>query len=109
MLTSYRKLAPRQIEPLTCRAKGLSNAETAEVMDCSRANVSNLLAECFFKLHARGCPDAVANAMKHGMIQLCLLIVLVITATRSGSDLMRPRIPRRAGQVVRIRNRDDLA
>ncbi|GAB2507328.1 LuxR C-terminal-related transcriptional regulator [Microbulbifer agarilyticus] len=108
MQTSYRKLAPRQVQALTCRAKGLSNAETAEVMGCSKANVSNLLTECFFKLHARGCPDAIATAMKHGMIQLCVLITLLVTATGSGSDLLRPRLPRRAGQIVRIRNREDL-
>lgn len=109
MQTSYRKLAPRQAEALTHRAKGLSNAETAEVMGCSKANVSNLLTECFFKLHARGCPDAVATAMKHGMIHLCLLITLIVTATSAGNDLLRPRMPRRAGQVVRIRNREDMA
>lgn len=109
MQTSYRKLAPRQVQALTYRAKGLSNAETAAVMGCSKANVSNLLTECFFKLHARGCPDAVATAMKHGMIQLCLLITLVVSASGAGSDLLRPRMPRRGGQVVRIRNREDLA
>ena len=108
MQTNYRKLAPRQAEALVHRAKGLSNAETATVMGCSKANVSNLLTECFFKLHARGCPDAIATAMKHGMIQLCMLITLVVTATGAGNDLLRPRLPRRGGQVVRIRNREDL-
>ncbi|WP_444939445.1 LuxR C-terminal-related transcriptional regulator [Microbulbifer sp. JMSA002] len=49
--SNLKRLAPREAEALTYRSRGLSNKEASEAMQCSVANVINLLAECFYKLH----------------------------------------------------------
>ncbi|MFI2810167.1 response regulator transcription factor [Microbulbifer sp. JSM ZJ756] len=105
---TFRKLAPRQAEALSHRARGLSNAETAQAMRCSVANVSNLLAECFFKLHARNSVDAVAKAVKHGLIQFAVVASVIVGAGPDASELLRTRFQRRPTiQTIRIRNRED--
>lgn len=110
METTYRKLAPRQAEALAHRARGLSNAETAAAMRCSVANVGNLLSECFFKLHARGATDAVAKAIKLGMIHFLLLLAIAAGVTPDANKFTRPRTPRRpTEQLVRIRIRESIA
>jgi len=106
----YRPLAPRQAEALTHRARGLTHAETAAAMGCSTGNVANLLGECFFKLHARSCVDAVAKAMQHGLIHFALVATIIVGAGPDASDLIRTRFQRRPTiQTIRIRNREDLA
>ena len=108
--TKIRPLAPRQAEALSHRARGLSNAETAAAMCCSVANVTNLLAECFFKLHARNSVDAVAKAVKHGLIQFAVVASIIVGAGPDASELLRTRFQRRPTvQTIRIRNREDLA
>ncbi|MCH9691697.1 MAG: LuxR C-terminal-related transcriptional regulator [Gammaproteobacteria bacterium] len=105
----YRKLAPRQAEALACRARGLSNRETAQAMRCSVANVANLLTECFFKLHARNSTEAVAKAVKLGMIQFGLLVSIIIGIAADPPDLMRTRFQRYPTiRSVRNRNREYL-
>ncbi|MCO1336214.1 LuxR C-terminal-related transcriptional regulator [Microbulbifer sp. OS29] len=107
--TQYRPLAPRQAEALTHRAQGLSNRETAQAMRCSVTNVTNLLAECFYKLHARNSTDAVAKAVKHGLIQF-ILILTVIGGISADQEQLRTRFQRRLNsQTLRIRNRENLA
>ncbi|WP_346839802.1 helix-turn-helix transcriptional regulator [Microbulbifer sp. SAOS-129_SWC] len=101
--TNFRPLAPRQAEALAHRARGLSNAETAAAMACSVANVTNLLAECFFKLHARNSTDAVAKAIKFGLIQFCLLVTLLGSISPDALTPARSRIPRRPAKEIRIR------
>ncbi|MFS1525347.1 response regulator transcription factor [Microbulbifer sp. 2304DJ12-6] len=104
----YRKLAPRQAEALTHRARGLSNAETAAAMHCSIANVTNLLSECFFKLHARNSTDAVAKAIKHGLIQFGLLASILVSAGTDSQEQLRTRFQRKPTiKTVRIRNQGE--
>ncbi|MEX2964233.1 response regulator transcription factor [Microbulbifer sp. TYP-18] len=106
----YKPLAPRQAEALTHRARGLSYAETAAAMGCSVANVDNLLSECFFKLRARNSTDAVAKAIKHGLIQFALLAAVIAGAGPDANELMRTRFQRRPTiRTTRIRNRENLA
>ncbi|MCO1336647.1 LuxR C-terminal-related transcriptional regulator [Microbulbifer sp. OS29] len=107
--TEFRPLAPRQAEALTHRARGLSNRETAQAMRCSVTNVSNLLAECFYKLHARNSTDAVAKAVKHGLIQF-ILIACIINGIGADQEQIRNRLNRRPTvRTIRIRNRENLA
>ncbi|WP_444959730.1 response regulator transcription factor [Microbulbifer sp. VVAC002] len=102
--THLRPLAPRQAEALTHRARGLSNRETAQAMQCSVTNVSNLLAECFYKLHARNSTDAVAKAVKHGLIQFTL-IATIVSGIGAGQEQLRTRLYRRhTSQTIRIQN-----
>ncbi|WKD48240.1 response regulator transcription factor [Microbulbifer spongiae] len=101
----YRKLAPRQAEALTHRARGLSNAETAAAMHCSIANVANLLTECFFKLHARNSTDAVAKAIKHGLIQFTLVASIISGVGTDTQEQLRTRFQRKPTiKTIRIRN-----
>ncbi|WKD51097.1 response regulator transcription factor [Microbulbifer spongiae] len=101
----YRKLAPRQAEALTHRARGLSNAETAAAMHCSIANVANLLSECFFKLHARNSTDAVAKAIKHGLIQFTLVASIISGTGTDTQEQLRTRFQRKPTiKTIRIRN-----
>ncbi|WP_043316614.1 LuxR C-terminal-related transcriptional regulator [Microbulbifer sp. HZ11] len=107
---TYRPLAPRQAEALTHRARGLSQAETAAAMGCSVGNVSNLMAECFFKLHARSSVDAVAKAVQQGLIQFALVATILAGVGPDASEQMRTRFQRRPTiRTIRIRNREDLA
>ena len=107
---SYRALAPRQAEALTYRAQGMSHAETAAAMGCSPANVSNLLSECFFKLHARSSVDAVAKAIQNGLIHFALVATILAGVGPEASEQMRTRFQRRPTiRTIRIRNREDLA
>ncbi|WP_444890021.1 response regulator transcription factor [Microbulbifer sp. DLAB2-AA] len=100
-----RPLAPRQAEALTHRARGLSNRETAQAMQCSVTNVTNLLAECFYKLHARNSTDAVAKAVKHGLIQFALLACVLSGIGADAQDQLRTRFQRRPTvRTIRIRN-----
>ncbi|GAB2879216.1 LuxR C-terminal-related transcriptional regulator [Microbulbifer echini] len=100
-----RPLAPRQAEALTHRARGLSNRETAQAMRCSVTNVTNLLAECFYKLHARNSTDAVAKAVKHGLIQLALIASIISGIGADAQEQLRTRIQRRPSvRTIRIRN-----
>ncbi|WP_226649366.1 response regulator transcription factor [Microbulbifer variabilis] len=99
-----RPLAPRQAEALTHRARGLSNRETAQAMQCSVTNVTNLLAECFYKLHARNSTDAVAKAVKHGLIQFVLLATIV-SGMGAKQEQLRIRLYRRlTSQTIRTQN-----
>lgn len=108
--SKYRKLAPRQAEALAHRARGLSNAETAAAMHCSVANVNNLLAECFYKLYARNSTEAVAKAVKHGLIHLALIASVLNGIGPDAQEQLRTRIQRRPTvRTIRIRNREDLA
>ncbi|WP_226649304.1 response regulator transcription factor [Microbulbifer variabilis] len=105
MAPIYRPLAPRQAEALTHRARGLSNRETAQAMQCSVTNVSNLLAECFYKLHARSSTDAVAKAIKHGLIHFVLLACVLSGINADAQDQLRTRFQRRPTvRTIRIRN-----
>ncbi|MFS1525661.1 response regulator transcription factor [Microbulbifer sp. 2304DJ12-6] len=105
--SKYRKLAPRQAEALTHRARGLSNAETAAAMHCSIANVANLLTECFFKLHARNSTDAVAKAIKHGLIQFTLVASIISGVGPEAQEQLRTRFQRRPTvKTTRIRNQE---
>ncbi|WHI52960.1 LuxR C-terminal-related transcriptional regulator [Microbulbifer sp. MLAF003] len=100
-----RTLAPRQAEALTHRARGLSNKETAEAMRCSVANVTNLLAECFYKLHARNSTEAVAKAVKHGLIHFALIASVLSGIGADAQEQLRTRIQRRPTiRTLRIRN-----
>lgn len=100
------KLAARQEEALTHRAHGLTNAETAMAMHCSVANVNNLLRECYFKLVARGAPDAIAKAVSQGLISLCLCLCIITNLSASGNDQpFRLRGGRQGQQITRtLRN-----
>ncbi|WP_444897757.1 response regulator transcription factor [Microbulbifer sp. SSSA005] len=101
----YRPLAPRQSEALMHRARGLSNKETAAAMRCSVANVTNLLAECFYKLHARNSTEAVAKAVKHGLIQFALIASVISGIGTDAQEQLRTRMQRRpTTQTIRIRN-----
>ncbi|WP_445357380.1 response regulator transcription factor [Microbulbifer sp. ANSA002] len=108
---NLRPLAPREAEALTYRSRGLTNKETAEAMRCSVANVTNLLAECFYKLHARNSTEAVAKAVKHGLIQFALLACVLSGMGADAQDQLRTRFQRRPTvRTIRIRNnREGLA
>ncbi|WP_444945658.1 response regulator transcription factor [Microbulbifer sp. VTAC004] len=100
-----RPLAPRQAEALTHRARGLSNRETAQAMQCSVTNVTNLLTECFYKLHARNSTDAVAKAVKHGLIQFALIASVLSGIGTDAQEQLRTRIQRRPTiRTIRTRN-----
>lgn len=111
-----RQLAPRQAEALTYQARGFSYMETAAAMACSKANIANLLRECFFKLHAANTREAIARAMQLGLIHLCLLLALASIFSNYGNPITRPRSPRqpvRPPATARItrsgRNCEDIA
>ncbi|WP_445363161.1 response regulator transcription factor [Microbulbifer sp. ANSA003] len=104
----YLLLAPRQAEALTHRARGLSNRETAQAMQCSVTNVSNLLAECFYKLHARNSTDAVAKAVKHGLIQF-VLIATIVSGIGAEQEQLRTRFQRRLTSQTIRNNREGIA
>lgn len=104
-----RKLAPRQQEALSYQARGYSYGETALAMDCSVANVANLLRECFFKLHAANTREAIARAMQKGLIHICL-VATVFSSVLGDTDLIRVRLQRKPNsQITRLRNREDIA
>ncbi|WP_020413151.1 LuxR C-terminal-related transcriptional regulator [Microbulbifer variabilis] len=103
--THLKPLAPRQAEALTHRARGLSNSETAKTMRCSVTNVTNLLAECFYKLHARNSTEAVAKAVKHGLIHFALIASVISGIGSDAQEQLRTRIQRRPTvRTIRIRN-----
>ena len=104
---SLRKLAPRQAEALTYQARGFSYQETAEAMNCSQANIANLLRECFFKLHAANTREAIARAMQAGAIHLCLAITLFVGLTSHTDMLRTPRRP--TSTFTRTRRKEDMA
>ncbi len=106
-------LAPRQKEALTHQAHGLSYMETATEMHCSKANVANLLRECFYKLHAANTREAIAIAMQRGLIHLTLLAAVLMGCGMGDDELMRARYRlRQTGRVMRIQRnsrREELA
>jgi DNA-binding NarL/FixJ family response regulator len=63
-------LTPDEIELLELVAKGLSNAEAAQVLGLQRRNVRTRLQKIYDKLGARSHVDAVVVALKRGLISV---------------------------------------
>lgn len=97
------QLAPRQKEVLEHQSHGLTRQETANAMNCSLANVGNLLRECFYKLHAANTKEAIAIAMQRGLIHLTIVTAILMGCGLGDEEMMRVRYRlRQSGQIVRI-------
>lgn len=99
-------LAPRQQQALTYTAKGFKQAEIAELMTCGTQNIKNLVRECVYKLHASNATEAVAIAVKRGLIQFCLLAtVMAGSSLDDNQNIMRCRT-RTTTRITRTRKED---
>jgi two-component system NarL family response regulator len=61
-------LTPREIEILDCLAKGMSNDEIRKTIHVSLSTVKSHIGNIFDKLDAKNRSEAVANAIKKGII-----------------------------------------
>jgi len=64
------RLTPRETEILQIIAKGLSNAEAAEVLGVSRATIRTHLEHIYAKMCVSNRVEAVTEGIRHGLIDL---------------------------------------
>lgn len=62
-------LTPREHETLQLLARGLSNKEIADTLFLSEGTVKNYLSAIFAKLHARDRAQAIAMALRQGLVE----------------------------------------
>jgi len=66
----YPSLTPREVEILQIIAKGLSNAEAAEVLKISRATIRTHLEHIYAKLSVSNRVEAITEGIRQGLIDV---------------------------------------
>ena len=66
----YPNLTPREVEILQIIAKGLSNAEAAEVLKISRATIRTHLEHIYAKLSVSNRVEAITEGIRQGLIDV---------------------------------------
>lgn len=74
-------LAPREQQYTEAALKGLSDKEIARNMNCSPGNVHSIARRARFKLNAKNRMELVINALKEGVIELCLIVCILCQTT----------------------------
>jgi len=96
-------LSKQQQRALALTASGLRVYQVADLMGVSVRTVETHLAEGRKKLKAKTTPEAVAIALRTGVIMALTGIMLVNAANINAPDMLRARTNR-----VRVRTRKEL-
>jgi DNA-binding CsgD family transcriptional regulator len=70
-------LTPRQSQVLLLRAEGNQVKQCADALNCSSANVRQLLTELFYKLRANSSHELIARAFQAGHLRFLSVFVLI--------------------------------
>lgn len=70
-------LTPRQSQVLLLRAEGNQVKQCADALNCSTTNVRKLLAELFYKLHAKSSHELIARAFQTGHLRFLSVFALI--------------------------------
>jgi DNA-binding CsgD family transcriptional regulator len=70
-------LTPRQSQVLLLRAEGNQVKQCAHALNCSSANVRQLLAELFYKLRANSSHELIARAFQAGHLRFLSVFALI--------------------------------
>ena len=78
-------LPPRESQALLLAANGLSQNESATLMNCSASNVKGRLTNLFYKVSANSTPELITKCFGSGILRfLSLLIALHIGIAAPG-------------------------
>lgn len=91
-LPNGSKLTPCEVRAAVCRMSGLSQAEAAQEMHCSKSNVGQAWGSIYYKLRMQTGDVVIAlhRLMDLGVLRRLLALLLVINACGYSADVYRP-------------------
>lgn len=80
------KLTPCEMRAAVCKANGLTQAEAAVEMHCSKNNVNQAWSNIYYKLRCNRAAVALGIMIDLGALRRLIAILLIITAGSAGCD-----------------------
>jgi len=105
-------LAPREVHVVLCKANGLTEKESARILECSANNITQTMQRVLYKLKAHRSTDAVSHAFQRGIIHFGVIALAVLIGCQSpttNNPIFRSKPIHRISKIkARARRNGDL-
>jgi DNA-binding CsgD family transcriptional regulator len=97
---------PRESEAILWTTQGLTVAERAKKMNCSKASVQDRINTLFYKLDVNSTPALITKAFQSGFLKFLALAAFLNIGVTMPSDHAVNRVRVSRVQVVRVKNQN---